>query len=132
VTKLDSSSDKLYYSISEVCSLTGLKPHVLRYWETAFPILKPSKNQSGNRTYKREDIELIKLISTLLYEERYTIDGARQKIEEMSSQNQQMKLEIKTATVSAEIIDSIGKEITDIIAILERDPMAVDKQDSKG
>ena len=128
---MDSGSDKLYYSISEVCGITGLKPHVLRYWETAFPILKPSKNQSGNRTYKREDIELIKLISTLLYEERYTIDGARQKIDEMSSQNQQMKLEIKAATVSAEIIDSISKEITEIIAILERDPMAVDNKDNK-
>ncbi len=128
---MDSGTEKLYYSISEVCSLTGLKPHVLRYWETAFPILKPSKNQSGNRVYKQEDIELIKLISTLLYEERYTIDGARQRIEEMSSQDQQMKLELKAATVSAEMIDSISKEITDIIALLERDPMAVDKQDNK-
>ena len=128
---MDSGSEKLYYSISEVCSLTGLKPHVLRYWETAFPILKPSKNQSGNRIYKQEDIELIKLISTLLYEERYTIDGARQKIEEMGNQNQQMKLELKGATVSTEMIDSINKEIAEIIAMLERDPMAVDKQDSK-
>jgi hypothetical protein len=74
---------------------------------------------------------LIKLISTLLYEERYTIDGARQKIEEMGNQNQQMKLELKGATVSTEMIDSINKEIAEIIAMLERDPMAVDKQDSK-
>ena len=125
---MDSGTEKLYYSISEVCSLTGLKPHVLRYWETAFPILKPSKNQSGNRIYRQEDIELIKLISTLLYEERYTIDGARQKIEEMSSQNQQMKLELKATTVSAEIIDSISEEIKEIITILERDPM----EESKG
>ena len=124
---MESGTDKLYYSISEVCSLTGLKPHVLRYWETAFPILKPSKNQSGNRIYKQDDIELIKLISKLLYEERYTIDGARQKIEEMSSQNQQMKLELKAATVPAEIIDSISKEIKEIIAILERDPMEESK-----
>jgi len=124
---LESGTDKLYYSISEVCSLTGLKPHVLRYWETAFPILKPSKNQSGNRIYKQDDIELIKLISKLLYEERYTIDGARQKIEEMSNQNQQMKLELKAATVPAEIIDSISKEIKEIIAILERDPMEESK-----
>ena len=128
---MDSSSDKLYYSISEVCSLTGLKPHVLRYWETAFPMLKPSKNQSGNRVYKQEDIILIKLISNLLYQERYTIDGARQKIEEMNSNDQQMELELEAATVSAEMIDGIKKEISDIIAILDRDPMAVDKQDDK-
>ncbi|NOQ23620.1 MAG: MerR family transcriptional regulator [Candidatus Aegiribacteria sp.] len=129
---MDPGSEKLYYSISEVCSLTGLKPHVLRYWETAFPILKPSKSQSGNRIYKQQDIELIKLISRLLYQERYTIDGARQKIEEMSNQEQQMKLELDTATVSAEMIDSINKELTEIIAILDRDPMAVDKQENKG
>jgi len=128
---LDSSSDKLYYSISEVCSLTGLKPHVLRYWETAFPMLKPSKNQSGNRVYKQEDIMLIKMISNLLYQERYTIDGARQKIEEMNNHDQQMELELEAATVSAKMIDCIKKEISDIIAILDRDPMAVDKQDDK-
>ena len=129
---MDSGSDKLFYSISEVCTLTGLKPHVLRYWETAFPMLKPSKNQSGNRIYKQEDIGLIKLISRLLYQERYTIDGARQKIEEMNGQDEQMELELDATTVSSELIDSIKNEIKDIIAILDSDPMAVDKQDNKG
>lgn len=129
---MDPGSDKLYYSISEVCSLTGLKPHVLRYWETAFPMLKPSKNQSGNRIYKQEDIGLIKLISRLLYQERYTIDGARQKIEETNNQDKQMKLQLADTTVSARMIDSIKAEITEIIAILDRDPMAVDKQSNKG
>jgi DNA-binding transcriptional MerR regulator len=125
---VESGSGKLYYSISEVCSMTGLKPHVLRYWETAFPMLKPSKNQSGNRVYKEEDIGLIKLISRLLYQERYTIDGARQKIEEMDDLDSQMEFELDTATVSAETMDFIKREISEIIAILDRDPMAVDKQ----
>jgi DNA-binding transcriptional MerR regulator len=128
---LDSGSDKIYYSISEVCSLTGLKPHVLRYWETAFPMLKPSKNQSGNRVYKREDIGLIKMISSLLYQERYTIDGARQKIEDMDDLNEQMELKLEDTTVSAEMLDSIKKEISDIIGLLDRDPMAVDKRNTK-
>lgn len=119
---------KLYYSISEVCGMTGLKPHVLRYWETAFPMLKPSKNQSGNRVYKQEDIGLIKLISRLLYQERYTIDGARQKIEEMEDLEQQMELELGTTAISSENMDFIRKEIAGIIAMLDRDPMAVDKQ----
>lgn len=123
------SSGKLYYSISEVCSMTGLKPHVLRYWETAFPMLNPSKNQSGNRVYKEEDIGLIKLISRLLYGERYTIDGARQKIEEMDDLEEQMELELSTSTVSSETMDSIKREISEIIAMLDRDPMAVDKQE---
>ena len=127
---MNSGSEKLYYSISEVCGITGLKPHVLRYWETAFPMLKPSKNQSGNRVYKQEDIELIKLISRLLYQERYTIDGARQKIED-NDLDEQMDLGLDSATVSTELIDTIKKEISDIIDLLNRDPMAVDKQDSK-
>jgi len=129
---LDSVTDKLYYSISEVCDQTGLKPHVLRYWETAFPMLKPSKNHSGNRVYKQDDIGLIKLISKLLYQERYTIDGARQKIEEMDDLSEQMELELEAATVSAELIGSIKSEISEIIGLLDRDPMAVDKQDNKG
>ncbi|OPL18900.1 MAG: hypothetical protein AVO35_02930 [Candidatus Aegiribacteria sp. MLS_C] len=123
------SGGKLYYSISEVCSMTGLKPHVLRYWETAFPMLKPSKNQSGNRVYKKEDIGLIKLISRLLYDERYTIDGARQKIEEMDGDDEQMDLELDITAVPAETLDFVRREISEIIAILDRDPMAVDKQE---
>ena len=123
------SSGKLYYSISEVCGMTGLKPHVLRYWETAFPMLKPSKNQSGNRVYKEGDIGLIKLISRLLYEERYTIDGARQKIEEMESSEEQIQLDLQKATVPADTIAFIRGEIRDMIAMLDRDPMAVDKKE---
>ncbi len=129
---MESNSEKLYYSISEVCSMTGLKPHVLRYWETAFPMLSPTKNQSGNRVYKPEEIRLIKLISRLLYEERYTIDGARQKIEEMGNSSQQMNLELDATNVSTALIDSIKQELTDIISTLERDPMAVDKQEDTG
>ncbi|MCD4849042.1 MAG: MerR family transcriptional regulator [Candidatus Aegiribacteria sp.] len=126
---MESNSEKLYYSISEVCSMTGLKPHVLRYWETAFPMLSPTKSQSGNRVYKPEEIRLIKLISRLLYEERYTIDGARQKIEEMSNSAEQMNLELDATSVSTALIDSIKQELTDIISTLERDPMAVDNQE---
>ena len=129
---MDPGKGKLYYSISEVCSMTGLKPHVLRYWETAFPMLKPSKNQSGNRVYKESDIGLIKLISRLLYEERYTIDGARQKISEMDDPRQQMELELDTATVSADTVEDIRREITEIIRLLDRDPMAVDNQEDSG
>ena len=129
---MESNSEKLYYSISEVCSMTGLKPHVLRYWETAFPMLSPTKSQSGNRVYKPEEIRLIKLISRLLYEERYTIDGARHKIEEMSNSSQQMNLELDAISVSTALIDSVKQELTDIIRTLEQDPMAVDKQEDTG
>ncbi|MBS1272326.1 MAG: HTH-type transcriptional regulator MlrA [Candidatus Marinimicrobia bacterium] len=72
---------KLYYSIGEVAEMTDLKPYVLRYWETEFPILKPSKNRAGNRVYRDRDIELIFHIKDLLYDQKYTIEGARQQLE---------------------------------------------------
>jgi DNA-binding transcriptional MerR regulator len=74
---------KEYYSIGEVCEITGLKPHVLRYWESQFRILNPSKNRAGNRAYRRKDIQLIQLVRHLLYTEKFTIDGARQKLEDI-------------------------------------------------
>jgi DNA-binding transcriptional MerR regulator len=70
-----------YYSIGEVCDLVGLKSHVLRYWESQFPELNPSKNRSGNRVYQRKEIRLILLVKELLYQDKYTIEGARQKLE---------------------------------------------------
>lgn len=74
---------KAYYSIGDVCDLTGLKPHVLRYWETQFDVLRPTKNRAGNRVFRPKDIELILLVKNLLYEQKYTIEGANQKLLEM-------------------------------------------------
>ncbi|OQX84449.1 MAG: hypothetical protein B6D63_04545 [Candidatus Latescibacteria bacterium 4484_7] len=77
--------EKMYYSIGEVSELIGVKPHVLRYWETQFPMLKPKKNRAGNRTYKIRDIKYIIAIRNLLYERGYTIAGARKKLKEASN-----------------------------------------------
>ncbi|CAN5623383.1 hypothetical protein BH23GEM11_BH23GEM11_00940 [soil metagenome] len=74
---------KAYYSIGEVCDLTDLKPHVLRYWETQFDALRPTKNRAGNRVYRPREVELVLLVKHLLYEEKFTIDGARQKLREL-------------------------------------------------
>jgi DNA-binding transcriptional MerR regulator len=74
---------KVYYSIGEVCDLTGLKPHVLRYWETQFEVLNPTKNRAGNRVYRTKDIELLLLVKHLLYEQKYTIEGANKRLSEM-------------------------------------------------
>ena len=71
---------KLYYSISEVSSLAGLKPHILRFWESEFPILRPRKNRAGNRAYTERDIRIIRTIKRLLYDEKYTIDGAKARL----------------------------------------------------
>jgi len=74
---------KAYYSIGEVCDLTGLKAHVLRYWETQFELLRPTKNRAGNRVFRPKEIELILLMKHLLYEKKFTIDGARQRLLDM-------------------------------------------------
>ena len=71
---------KLYYSIGEVSKMTDLKQYVLRYWETEFKQLKPPKNRSGNRTYRQKDIDTIFAIKTLLYNKKFTIDGARKQL----------------------------------------------------
>ncbi len=70
-----------FFSIGEVCALTDLKPHVLRYWESQFRLLSPSKNRSGNRVYRSKEVELILLVKHLLYTEKYTIEGARLRLE---------------------------------------------------
>jgi DNA-binding transcriptional MerR regulator len=72
-----------FYGIGEVCEMLDLKPHVLRYWEAQFDDLSPTKNRAGKRVYRAEDIELIALIRQLVHEERYTVDGARQRIAEL-------------------------------------------------
>ena len=72
---------KLYYSIREVSERTGLKAHVLRYWETEFPDLQPRKNRAGNRIYTERDVALVERIQHLLRDEKYTIEGARQALE---------------------------------------------------
>ena len=79
---------KVYYSIGEVCDLTGLKPHVLRYWESQFEVLSPSKNRAGNRVYRSKDIELVLLVKHLLYEEKYTIEGANRRLLEMRKEGE--------------------------------------------
>lgn len=73
--------EKLFYKIGEVCEYTDTQPYVLRFWESEFPSLAPQKNRSGQRIYSREDIELVLRIKKLLYEEEFTIAGARKRLE---------------------------------------------------
>lgn len=77
------SPGKMYYSISEVSDMTGVKAHVLRYWESEFPTLRPKKNRAGNRNYRPKDIQAILVIRDLLYKEKFTISGARKKLAEV-------------------------------------------------
>lgn len=73
--------EKIYFKIGEVCDLVGVQAHVLRYWETEFPMLSPQKNRSGQRSYRRRDVEIALRIKQLLYDEMFTIAGAKKKLQ---------------------------------------------------
>ena len=91
------ASDKRYYRIGEVSKLTGVKPYVLRYWESEFRFMSPQKSRSQQRLYRRRDIDLILLVKKLLYEQRFTIAGARKKLREMG-----VGRALETGTLSVE------------------------------
>lgn len=106
-----------FYSIGEVCALTDLKPHVLRYWESQFGFLNPAKNRSGNRVYKAREVELIMLVKHLLYTEKYTIEGARQRIDQYRRTGQ-----LKPAArqgFEAQMLAEAREELERILALLE-------------
>jgi len=82
MARMQEIPNKLYFRIGEVSDIVGVKPYVLRYWESEFQDIKPSKSKSGQRLYKRRDVELLVNIKRLLYDERFTIDGARKRLKE--------------------------------------------------
>jgi DNA-binding transcriptional MerR regulator len=85
--------DKIYFKIGEVSQLVGVEPYVLRYWETEFELLKPSKAPSRHRLYKKKDVQLLLDIKRLLYSEGFTIEGARKKLKETKKEEKdQLKL----------------------------------------
>jgi len=97
--KVDAEPDtKLYRSISEVSDMLGVKPHVLRYWETQFSMLRPKKNRAGNRMYRPDEVKLLIRIKELLYERRYTIAGAKRTLlDERKESSPQVELGFETA-----------------------------------
>ena len=108
---------KEFFSMGDVCSLTDLKPHVLRYWESQFRFLHPAKNRSGNRVYQRREIELIMLVRQLLYTEKYTIDGARQKIDEYKKNGELRS--VARAALDMQTVESLEADLREIADILD-------------
>ena len=106
-----------FFSIGEVCELTELKPHVLRYWESQFRFLHPAKNRSGNRVYQRREIELILLVKHLLYAEKYTIEGARQKIDERRKAGDRRA--VATGALRLELLESLEQDCREIVRALD-------------
>ena len=115
---------KAYYSIGEVCDLTGLKAHVLRYWETQFELLRPTKNRAGNRVFRPKDIELILLMKHLLYEKKFTIDGARQRLLDMRKGGE--ILAVRRDMVDREFLAGMKQELLEVKEVLAAPPSRLD------
>ncbi|MCW5980047.1 MAG: MerR family transcriptional regulator [Bryobacteraceae bacterium] len=115
--------DKLYFRIGEVSRVSAVKPHVLRYWESEFPAITPRKSGSGHRLYRRKDVELILEIKRLLYEERFTIEGARKYLGQRAKKaapkppKPSSQGELFDATPGA--LDEIRRELREILKLLQ-------------
>ena len=111
---------RLYYSIAEVSDITALKQYVLRYWETEFSELKPQKNRAGNRIYKKNDIQLVFAIKRLLYQEKFTIEGARQKLRHLK-ENDELNGQLSwiDEAKSNGFLEEIRKDILECLEILQ-------------
>lgn len=120
--------DKLYFRIGEVAKLASIKPYVLRFWETEFPGLGPKKSGTGHRLYRRKDVELVLEIKRLLYEKRYTIEGARKTLDtrpkatdskaKAALPRQQGEL---FAGANPAFFQELRRELTDILRLLSHD-----------
>ena len=112
--------DKLYFKIGEVSELLGVEPYVLRYWEGEFPVLSPKKSGTGHRLYRRKDVELLPRIKHLLYERRFTIEGARQALQsEAKAPKQKQAKRLQQELFSEDPLPEIRRELEDILQILK-------------
>jgi DNA-binding transcriptional MerR regulator len=108
--------NRLYYSISEVSRLLGVEPHVLRYWEQEFSVLRPPKNRAGNRTYREKDVRTAMLIKHLLRDEGYTVEGARRKLKAMAG-NGQLEMAFEEVTLR-DVLDDVRKVLQEVVELL--------------
>ncbi len=116
-------SERLYYRIGEVSRITGLKPHVLRYWESEFRVIKPYKSGSLQRLYRKKDLDLILKIKRLLYEEGFTIAGAKKKIRDLErAENLQGKSKLAGKIpegAERDLLTTVREELKGISKMLE-------------
>ncbi len=112
--------DKLYFKIGEVSELLGVEAYVLRYWETEFPIVSPKKSGTGHRLYRRKDVETLLRIKHLLYNMRFTIEGARQALQsEAGGRKKRHSKGAQQELFASDPLPEIRKELADILALLK-------------
>lgn len=115
------SGSKLYYTIGEVAQVTGVRPHVLRYWESEFKLLKPRKNNAGRRAYTAREIRLVFAVKKLLYEDRYTLEGAKKRMLELRrSGTGQLGLPFDEL-LAKDILGAVRQELRELLDILRAD-----------
>ena len=112
--------DKIYFKIGEVARLTGVKPYVLRYWETEFKAIQPVKSRSRQRLYRKRDVELILTIKQLLYEQRFTIEGARKKIREDLGEGELAVVDAAATEATSEVVRNARTIAHEILALASR------------
>lgn len=124
---------KLYRSISEVSDMLDVKPHVLRYWETQFSMLRPRKNRAGNRMYRPDEVKMLLRIKELLYDRRYTIEGARRTLlDERREESPQVELGFDMAERRMALYE-VKEGLRDLVARLrERSPAAAREPETSG
>jgi DNA-binding transcriptional MerR regulator len=113
--------DKLYFKIGEVSELLGVEAYVLRYWETEFPVLSPKKSGTGHRLYRRKDVELLLRIKHLLYDKRFTIEGARQSLhsEARAPKPARPPKRVQAELFSEDPLPDIRRELQEILQLLK-------------
>ncbi len=109
----------MYFKIGEVSEITGVETHVLRYWESEFNIIRPSRTRSKQRLYRRKDLELILEIKKLLHEERFTIAGAKKRLRESSSHKERTPQTTPSKEVWQKLLEDVKKELETLKEILE-------------
>ena len=131
--------EKLFFKIGEVCELAGVQAHVLRYWESEFPMLAPQKNRAGQRVYRKRDVEIALRIKELLYDDQYTIAGAKKRLSNELRAGGKLKIvssdssetdagETKEPTSRSgtaedrKALREVASELREILALLEKQP----------
>lgn len=115
--------DKLYFKIGEVAKIVGVKPYVLRYWETEFNVVKPGKSRSQQRLYRRRDVETLVEIKRLLHAERFTIEGARKRLKQLTKRQEEKERQLSLPLVEKKFKEALVKlkrEVESLYRVLER------------
>src|SRR5690606_2242704 len=123
-------SDPNEFNIAEVSKLTGTKAHVLRYWESEFPQLKPIKNRSGQRVYRQKDVDIVLHLKRLLYEEQYTVAGARKRLDKDLKESRRVQMPLELNLGEAEMAGTLVKVKRQIKSLLDRlsQPLALSEE----